>query len=175
MKLNIRGSKIEVTDAIKNYLESKVGKLDKYFETPDEITANILVKTKGIEQTVEITIPIKKVILRAEETNKDLYASIDFVIDKLERQIRKNKTKIRQRFNKESKNVVVDFEMEEKEDEQTIVRRKTVDTKPMNEEEAILQMNLIGHDFFAFKNSDTNNLCVLYKRKDNGYGILEII
>lgn len=175
MKLNIRGSKIEITDAIKSYLESKISKLDKYFENPDEITANILIKTKKIDQTIEITVPIKKIILRSEESNKDLYASIDFAVDKLERQIRKNKTRLRQRTNKENKNIVIDFDLEgEEESQHTIVKRKTVDMKPMNEEEAILQMNLIGHDFFVFKNSETGNVAVLYKRKEENYGIIEI-
>ena len=113
MKLNIRGSKIEITDAIKSYLEGKVQKLDKYFENPEEINANIVVKTKGIDQTVEITIPIKKAILRVEESNKDLYSSIDLAVDKLERQIRKNKTKIKQKNNREKFDLFIDFEVEE--------------------------------------------------------------
>ena len=95
MLLNIRGSKLEVTEAIRSYVESKLKKLDKYFENPDENTANVVIRTRGIEQIVEITIPIKKAVLRAEESHKDLYASIDLVIDKLERQIIKNKTRIK--------------------------------------------------------------------------------
>lgn len=175
MKLNIRGSKLEITDAIKSYLESKVQKLDKYFENPEEITANIVAKTKGINQTVEITIPIKKAILRVEESNNDLYSSIDLAIDKLERQIRKNKTKIKQKNNRERFDMFVDFEIEEEyEDTETIVKRKTIDMKPMSEEEAILQMDLLGHEFFIFKNSDTDNNAVLYKRKDGNYGIIEM-
>lgn len=175
MKLNIRGSKLEVTEAIKNYLESKIAKLDKYFEEPEEITANVVVKTRGIDQIAEITIPIKKAILRAEESNRDLYASIDFAVDKLERQIRKNKTRIKQKANKENLDVFIDFEVEENEiEEQTIVKRKTVDMKPMSEEEAILQMNLLGHEFFIFKDADTETDAVLYKRKDGNYGILEM-
>jgi len=175
MKLNIRGSKLEITDAIKSYLESKVQKLDKYFENPEEITANIVAKTKGINQTVEITIPIKKAILRVEESNNDLYSSIDLAVDKLERQIRKNKTKIKQKNNRERFDMFVDFEIEEEyEDNETIVKRKTIDMKPMSEEEAILQMDLLGHEFFIFKNSDTDNNAVLYKRKDGNYGIIEM-
>lgn len=175
MKLNIRGSKLEITDAIKSYLESKVQKLDKYFENPEEITANIVAKTKGINQTVEITIPIKRAILRVEESNNDLYSSIDLAIDKLERQIRKNKTKIKQKNNRERFDMFVDFEIEEEyEDTETIVKRKTIDMKPMSEEEAILQMDLLGHEFFIFKNSDTDNNAVLYKRKDGNYGIIEM-
>lgn len=175
MKLNIRGSKIEITDAIKSYLESKVQKLDKYFENSEEINANIVAKTKGIEQTIEITIPIKKAILRVEESNKDLYSSIDLAVDKLERQIRKNKTKIKQKNNKEKFDMFIDFEVEEElEEPETIVKRKTIDMKPMSEEEAILQMDLLGHEFFIFKDSDTDNNAVLYKRKDGNYGIIEM-
>ena len=175
MKINIRGSKLEVTDAIRNYLESKLKKLDKYFENPDEITANAVVRTRGIDQTAEITIPIKKAILRAEESNKDLYASIDFAVDKLERQIRKNKTRIKQKSNRENIDVFIDFEIDDEEQEtNTIVKRKTIDMKPMSEDEAILQMNLLGHEFFIFKDADTENNAVIYKRKDGNYGIIEM-
>lgn len=175
MKLNIRGSKLEITDAIKSYLESKVQKLDKYFENPEEITANIVAKTRGVNQTIEITIPIKKAILRVEESNNDLYSSIDLAIDKLERQIRKNKTKIKQKNNREKFDMFTDFEIEESAEEpETIVKRKTIDMKPMSEEEAILQMDLLGHEFFIFKNSDTDSNSVLYKRKDGNYGIIEM-
>lgn len=174
MKLNIRGSKLEVTDAIKNYVESKLARLDKYFENPEELTANVLIKTSGIYQVVEVTIPIRKAILRSEESNKDLYASIDLVVDKLERQIRKNKTRMQHKSNKENMNLFLDFDVEaEEQSTETIVKRKTIDAKPMSEEEAILQMNLIGHEFFIFKNADTDQEAVLYKRKDGNYGIIE--
>ena len=94
MRINARGSKLEVTDAIRDYINKKIAKLDKYFENPDEYTANVLIKTIGNSQTVEVTIPIRKVILRAEESSDDLYKSIDLVSEKLERQIRKNKTRL---------------------------------------------------------------------------------
>lgn len=173
MLLNIRGDKIEVTDSIKKYIEEKLKKLDKYFENPEDLKANIVVRTRGIDQIIEVTIPIKKAILRAEETNKDLYAAIDKVTDKLERSIRKNKTKIKKR-KVENIDVFLDFEVEE-EEEQKIVRRKQINNKPMSEEEAILQMDLLDHDFFIFQNTETNNMSVIYKRKDNSYGIIEII
>lgn len=173
MLFNIRGDKLVVTDAIRSYIETKIGKLEKYFSEPSDITANVVVKTSGINQIVEITIPIKKNILRAEDRNKDLYAAIDLVSEKLERQIRKNKTRLKRR--KESINVLVDFEINEEESiEEKIVKRKSVESKPMSEEEAILQMNLIGHDFFIFKNTDTDNTSVVYRRKDNNYGIIEV-
>ena len=147
--------------------------MDKYFENPEDLKANIVVRTRGIDQIIEVTIPIKKAILRAEETNKDLYAAIDKVTDKLERSIRKNKTKIKKR-KVENMDVFLDFEVEE-EEEQKIVKRKQINNKPMSEEEAILQMDLLDHDFFIFQNTETNNMSVIYKRKDNSYGIIEII
>lgn len=175
MKINIRGNKIEITDSIRNYIEEKIGKLDKYFDRPEDISANVVIKENGIFQKIEVTIPIKKAILRGEESDRDLYAAIDFVSDKLERQIRKNKTKMRHKNNKENYDLFIDFEVSEEEQETSkIVKRKEVDTKPMDEEEAILQMDLLGHDFFIFKNIDTDNISVVYKRKDNNYGIMNV-
>jgi len=174
MKYNIHGKKVEVTDSIKNYIEEKVGKLDKYLSSPEDVTAKVVIRIVGREQIVEVTIPIQKVVLRCEERNDDLYAAIDKVSDKLERQIRKNKTRMQRRVNK---NEVIGFDLSfeeaKEEDEQTIVKRKEIDMKPMSEEEAILQMNLIGHDFFVFRNDKTGEIDVLYARKDGGYGIIE--
>ena len=175
MKINIRGNKIEITNSIKNYIEEKIGKLDKYFDSPDDVTASVVVKENGIYKKIEVTIPIKKAILRGEESDKDLYSAIDFVSDKLERQIRKNKTKMQRKTTKENYDLFVDFEVSEEEQETSqIVKRKEIETKPMDEEEAILQMNLLGHDFFIFKNIDTDNISVVYKRKDDNYGIMNI-
>lgn len=175
MTLNIRGNKIEITDAIRSYIEDKLGRLDKYFENPEEINANVVVRMSGISQIIEVTIPIKKVVLRAEERDKDLYAAIDIVSDKLERQIRKNKTRMRHKNNKETMDAFIDFEVNEEEaSEETIVKRKTVAAKPMSEEEAMLQMNLLGHDFFIFKNAESENIAVIYRRKDGNFGIIEM-
>ena len=174
MKMNIRGSKVKITKAINDYIENKIGKLDKYLENPDNITANVVVKVKGKDQTVEVTIPMKKLILRAEDTHNDLYAAIDLVSEKLERQIRKNKTRMKKKVSKEIIEFKTDFKIEKDEDEKgKIVRRKIVETKPMNEEEAIMQMNLLGHDFFVFTNEATNEFNILYKRRDGNYGIIE--
>jgi len=173
MIMNIRGSKLEVTEAIQSYIEKRLAKLDKYLENPEEVTANVLVRTHGTKEIVEVTIPMKKVILRAEEASDDLYKSIDLVSEKLERQIRKNKTRMKQKHNVEA--MFVDFDIEEDEVENgKISKRKVVDSKPMCEEEAILQMDLLGHDFFIFNNTDTENISVVYKRKDGDYGIIEI-
>ncbi len=175
MKFNIRGQKIDVTPAIRDYAEKKIGKLEKYFSKSDELTASILLKVRGKEQIAEVTIPIKKIVLRAEETNKDLYAAIDLVSEKLERQIRKNKTRIAQRKSKTNDiEINVDFDNSEIEEaKEKVVKRKQMDTKPMNEEEAILQMNMLGHEFFIYKDDESGNTCILYKRKDGDLGIIE--
>lgn len=174
MKFNIRGNKVEITEPIRKYVEEKIGRLDKYFENPDSLTANVLVRIRGIDQIVEVTIPAKKMILRGEERNKDLYAAIDLVSDKIERQIRKNKTRMQKKATKPSMiDFNMNFEAEENVPEETVVKRKKIEMKPMSEEEAILQMNLIGHEFFVFKDADTGEVCILYKRKDGGYGMIE--
>lgn len=175
MKFNIRGQKVEITSAIKEYAEKKIGKIEKFFSNLDDVNVNVLVKVNGKDQKVEVTIPVKKMVLRAEETGKDLYAAIDLVYEKLERQIRKNKTRLMQRKTKENLNDInVDFDNKDiEEDNYKVVKRKKLDTKPMSAEEAILEMNMLGHDFFIYKDSDTNNTCVIYKRKDNDYGIIE--
>ena len=170
MKYNIRGDKLEITDAINNYVESKLDRLNKYFKE-DDILANVLLRVRGNSQIIEVTIPTDKFILRSEEEDKDLYAAIDLVTDKLERQIRKNKT----RLNKTKEETVyqnfnLEYELEEDEEpEEIIVKRKNIEMKPMAEEEAILQMNLLGHEFFVYKDMHTNKVCVLYKRKDGNY------
>ena len=164
MKYNIRGDKLEVTSAIENYVENKLDRLNKYFQN-DEVVANVLLKVRGREQIIEVTIPADKYILRGEVGNDDLYSAIDLVTDKLERQIRKNKTRLSKQ-NKGYKDLNLNFDIEENdiEDESikyNIVKRKT------------LEMNLLGHDFFVYKDMHTDNICVLYKRKDGEYGMLE--
>lgn len=174
MIYNIRGDKILVTNSIKDYITDKLGRLDKYFKN-DELKVNILIKVKGFNQTIEVTIPTPNFTIRNEESADDLYAAIDLVTDKIERQIRKNKTKI----NKIEKNAVkklnfvFDDANDDTEDNDKIVRRKELNTKPMDEEEAILQMEMLGHDFFIFKDRDTKQICILYKRKDGNYGLIE--
>lgn len=173
MKYNIRGDKMVITDAIKDYTEAKLGKLEKYFKD-DEITANVLTRVRGNSQIVEVTIPTNKFVLRSEEENEDLYAAIDLVSDKLERQIRKNKTRLNRNVKDNVKEFNFDFDIKDEEEaNEKIVKRKKIETKPMDEEEAILEMELLGHNFFVYKDMDTNNTCVLYKRKDGNYGLIE--
>ena len=174
MRYNIRGEKVEITDAIRSYIEDKIGKLDKYFDEAENINANVVIKVRGKEQKIEITVPAMHYTLRSEESHDDLYAAIDLTVDKLERQIRKNKTKINSKI---KKNIIQNFEMDLEdsfeEEDSKVLKRKKIDMKPMDEEEALLQMNMLGHSFFVFKNVDTDSVCVLYLRKDGNYGIIE--
>lgn len=176
MKYNIRGDKLVVTDAINEYVETKLSKLNKYFKDED-ILANILLRVRGNSQIIEVTIPTDKFILRGEEEDKDLYAAIDLVTDKLERQIRKNKTRLKKQNSIDNKYKEFNFEYiipeEETTEDEQIVKRKNIEMKPMDEEEAILQMNLLGHEFFVYKDINTNKVCVIYKRKDGHYGLIE--
>ena len=177
MKVSIRGDKLVVTKAIKETIESKLERLNRYFEDNSDITAYVVVKAKNLNQSIEVTVPTSRFTLRAEEIHEDLYAAIDIVIDKLERQIRKNKTKLNNKYkNIEKIDLLLDFEVEENEEEESkIVKRKNIEMKPMDEEEAILQSNLLGHDFFVFKNIDEECVSVLYMRKDGSYGIINVI
>lgn len=173
MKYIIRSQKMENTEAIKEYIESKLNKLDKYFENSDEIEATVLTKIVGRNQIIEVTIPTKHFLLRNEESNEDLYAAIDKIVDKLERQIRKNKEKINSRINK---TFIQDFEYDledEYEEDEQIVKRKKVELKPIDEEEAIVQMEMLGHSFFVYKDVDSNKVCIIYKRKNGDYGVIE--
>ncbi len=178
MKLNIRGEKVTITQSMKAYLEEKLAKVDKYFENPEEINANILVRIRGLEQIIEVTALTKKFTLRAEESNEDFYSAVDLVVSKLERQIRKNK----ERLNNKYKNIeTLEFNFASVEDEEeveenvsTIIKRKNISMKPMDEEEAMLQIELLNHDFFVFKNIDEECVSVLYKRKDGNYGIINM-
>lgn len=171
MKYNIRGDKIDVTEAIDSYIKEKLSRLDKYLDDNDEVEAKAVISTKGKDQKVEVTIWSGKYNIRAEETNEDLYSAMDLVIDKLERQFKKYKGKITSKKVKMA--VMPEIEDLLEEDEQKIVRRKEVFLKPIDEEEAITQMELLGHTFFVFKNVDTDKINVVYKRNDGDYGIIE--
>ena len=174
MNISIRGAKLEITDAMKSYAKQKLERLSKYVKDSD-VNANLLFKINGIKQKLEVTIPLKNFTLRVEEVGNDFYAVVDTAVDKLERQIRKNKTRLE---NKQVKSKVdfdfMSFDEKDEENANKIVRRKQVELKPMDEEEAILQMELLGHDFYVFKNIDKDGkISVLYRRKNNDYGIIE--
>lgn len=173
MNIIIRGDKIEVTDAIKSYAEEKIGRLSKYLENAEELSANLVLKVTNRDQKVEVTIPLSNGILRAEEVQEDLYAAIDKVVDKMERQIRKHKTKMQARQIKIAKGLkfdnIEDFDVKE---EYAVVKRKKIEVKPMSEEEAIIQMELLGHQFYLYKDADTMQPTLVYKRADGQYGVI---
>jgi len=169
MKYIIRGDN---TNSIKEYIELKLDRLNKYFNDKD-YEASVLTKKEGRVQKIEVTIPTDTFTLRNEAVSEDLYAAIDEVIDKLERQIRKNKDKINKKNNKR---IIDDFDIileDEFYESEKVVKRKKLELKPMDEEEAIIEMEMLGHDFFVFRDSDTDKICVLYKRKNGNYGIIE--
>ena len=181
LNFNIRGENLEVTPAIREHVESKVSKLERYFNEGANAEANVNLKVYNDKQTkVEVTIPMKNLTLRAEERHDDLYAAIDLIVDKLERQIRKYKTKVNRKFRERegvaaffasvNKNKPDDFEGD---DEFSVVRTKRFDLKPMDQEEAILQMNMLGHNFFVFTDSESEDTNIVYKRRDGKYGLIE--
>lgn len=181
MNYNIRGENVEVTGAIKSYIEKKVSKLERYFDTPPTSDVNVNLSVYNEEQRIEITIPMTNLLLRAEEKNTDLYAAIDLVVDKLERQIRKYKTKINRKTRQKGapKHVFAEMETnsvdqaEEVDDGLEIVRTKRFNLKPMDSEEAILQMDMLGHSFFVFTNAESGDTNVVYRRHDGKYGLIE--
>ncbi|MGM9987331.1 MAG: ribosome hibernation-promoting factor, HPF/YfiA family [Bacillaceae bacterium] len=180
MRYIIRGENIEVTPAIRDYVEKKISKVEKYFDTLQDARVNLKVYNGEQKQKIEVTIPSSHVLLRAEETNADLYAAVDLVVDKLERQIRKHKTKVNRKMRE--KGSLKEFFMNvqetnvavlEEDDDAEIVRTKSFELKPMDVEEAILQMNMLGHNFFVFMNGETGQTNVVYTRKDGRYGLIE--
>lgn len=178
LTINVRGENIEVTPAIRDYVEKKLAKMEKYFSPDSNPIAHVNLKiypSKGTK--VEVTIPLPYITLRAEEMNDDMYAGIDLVIDKLERQVRKFKTKVNRKDRDQPgiKDIPLDDIPAEdaKEDESQIVRTKRLSLKPMDAEEAVLQMEMLGHEFFIFEDSETNGASIVYKRNDGKYGLIE--
>ena len=172
MKIIVTGKNMVITDALKNVVRKKLSRLDKYFNPDVEAHATLSVQKN--RQKIEVTIPFNGVILRGEEENGDMYASIDLVLDKLEGQIRKQKTKLLKRNNSESLRFqFIPNDAEENEEEHKIVRTKRFAVKPMSSEEAVLQMELLGHSFFVYRDAENGEVNVVYKRRDGNYGLIE--
>ncbi|MPQ43567.1 ribosome hibernation-promoting factor, HPF/YfiA family [Clostridium tarantellae] len=171
MKVTVYARNIELTDGLKDAVERKILKLEKYFAP--EVEAKATLKVDKNKHIIEVMIPFNGVYLRGEEATDDMYKSIDLVENKLERQIRKQKTKLEKRKNYDSLRFAHIASLTEEEIEPEIVKTKRFDIKPMMAEEAVLQMELIGHNFFVFQDAETNQLNVVYKRKDGHYGLIE--
>ena len=171
MKVTVVTKNIELTPALKDMVEKKVSKLDKYFES--DVNAKATLSVQKNRHRIEVAIPFNGILLRAEEMTEDMYKSIDKVEEKLERQIRKQRTKLARKHNNSLKFSELVADAQEDEHQGKVVKTKKFAVKPMDVEEAILQMELIGHNFFVYKDAETNEISVLYKRKDGDYGLLE--
>lgn len=175
MKLNFAGKNVEVTQALRDVTEKKFGKLDKYFQK--DIVGNVTFSTEKNRKIIEVTINLPGTILRAEESSDDMYASIDKTVDILERQIRKYKTRLQKRYqNNETirfENVLPLSNGDDVGEKSQVVRRKKFNLKPMSVDEAILQMELLRHNFFVFIDAETSDIAIVYKRKDGNYGLIQ--
>lgn len=177
IKFSIRGENLEVTDALRTYVEDKVAKIEKYFSENQDLNAKVNLKVyRDKRAKVEVTIPVGAITLRAEDISQEMYGSIDLVVDKIERQIRRNKTKIERKHRQKvaTGQVFTDELIEQVSEEVKVVRTKQVDLKPMDMEEAILQLELLGHDFFIYTDANDGTTNVLYKREDGDLGLLEV-
>lgn len=174
MNLNYTGKNMDITDALRDVTDKKLARLDKYFQK--DIQGNVTFSSEKNRKIIEVTITLPGTIIRAEEATDDMYVSIDKAVDVLERQIRKYKTKLQARY-KNTETIRFDnvnpLNAEEQDDTPSIVRRKSFILKPMMEEEAVLQMELLGHNFYVFMDARSGGTSIVYKRKDGDYGLIE--
>jgi putative sigma-54 modulation protein len=180
MEFIVKGRNIQVSNTLRKYAEDKVGKITKYFNKINKIEVKLTSgKNPSVpnSQIVEVTVFSKGILVRATESSIDMYASIDLVVDKLERQIKKYKSKLYRSLKQgKSPRRLVETVVERKEEsEPKIVKTKQIEVKPMTPEEATLQMELLGHDFFVFANSETDEVNIVYRRKDDNYGLIRPI
>ncbi len=179
MRYTITGKNIEVTKALQDKVIAKLNKLEKFFSPDAE--ARVTLSVEKLSQVVEVTIPTRGRLLRAEAEASDMYAAIDEIVDVLERQLHKYKNKLKAKIRRDinskddyTSNINFDF-LEDPKEESTIKieKIKRFDLKPMDAEEAVLEMELIGHNFFVFRDGDTDEINVVYKRKNGTYGLIE--
>lgn len=178
MRFNIIGRKMEVTDKYREYIEKRLTKLDKFFK--DEAEARVVIGPIKDNEYVEASVYAAGMIYRAEAVDQDVLCATDKIVDVIERQIRKNKTRLEKKVKREAFNdntLISGFDYTEGEDntEYKIVKKKRFQLKPMSAEEAVLQMNLLGHNFFVFKNIDTDEMNVVYRRNDGNYAVIESV
>lgn len=175
MKVQIYGKNIKVTEAIADKIEKKLSHLEKYFIIDENVIANVVVRVYPTKQKIEVTIPTKFAVLRAEVVHDDLYAAIDLAIDKLEDQIRRQKTRLtRKHKDKLALAFLDDVELiEEYKEEDEVVKTKSIVPDTMELDEAIMRMEMLNHNFFIYRDDETNEIAVVYKRNDGGYGLIE--
>ena len=181
MKINITGKNLQISEALKERIEKKLGKMDKFFHT--DAVANVVMHVTKNNHIMEVSIHFNNLVIRSEVASDDMYNALDRNVDNLERQIRKNKTRLAKRLRENAfkpdnwetgsiENTPEQIFDEEEHDFQ-IIKTKKFAAKPMTVEESILQMNLLGHDFFIFTNGTSNKINVVYKRNDGNYGVIE--
>ena len=173
MRFTISGKNIDVTEGLKTAVQDKIGKLERYFTPETEVHVTLSVEKE--RQKIEVTIPVKGNIIRSEQVSNDMYVSIDLVEEIIERQLKKYRTKLVSKKMAAAENFRQSFLEDTAEDEEEIkiVRTKRFDVKPMYPEDACLEMEMLGHDFFVFRNAETDEVNVVYKRKGNTYGLIE--
>lgn len=173
MKFTITGKNITVTEGLRNTVIQKLGKLEKYF-TPDT-EVHVTLGVQKDRQRIEVTVPVKGHIIRSEQESSDMYVSIDLVVDVIEKQMKRYKNKIisKNQAGANLQKAFIDNDYNENEDEIKIVKNKRFDCKPLYPEDACVQMELLGHNFYVFFNAETEEVNVVYKRKDGAYGLIE--
>lgn len=173
MRINITGRNIELTQGLKSAVEEKLQKLEKFFAPDTQV--NVTLSVEKERQKIEVTIPVKGQIIRSEQVSNDMYVSIDLVVEVIERQLRKYRTKLINKQQEPGKFFNEEYINRDNEDEEDIkiIREKRFGIKPMYPEDACVQMELLGHDFFVFRNAETDEVNVVYKRRGNTYGLIE--
>lgn len=174
MQISVRGKNIKVTDALRSYVDKRIAKLNRFFNNFGE--AQVLLSVEKENHRVEVTIPVNGIILRGEEATHDMYAAVDMVVEKLEKQVEKYKSRFNRRVRANAapgSELPAQDAAEQPVEEYKVVRVKRFAMKPISIEEAIMQMNLLGHNFFVFTNAETDAVSVIYRRKDGNYGLIE--
>lgn len=173
MKVNVRGKNVEITDGMRTRAEDKLGFLEKYIIIDDTTVANVLVKVYNTHHKIEVTIPTQVGLIRAEAMHDDYYSALDLALDKLESQIRRQKTRLTDHRKEGLAEAFLEMENEYKDRNQELVRTKRIDSEEMNLDEAILRMEMLGHTFFLYTDDETGRVALVYKRDQGGYGLLE--
>lgn len=175
MRISITGKNMDVSNALHEIINKKIGKLDRYLKPETDVYVTLSVEPR--RHIIEVTIPINGLVLRAQEVTDDMYTSIDNVLEKLERQMRKHRTKLDKRLRdgafREAAPVFIPQDKDESDEGIRIVKSKRFAIKPMDPEEAVMQMELLGHDFFVFMNMESEQVCVVYRRKGGDFGLIE--
>ena len=176
MKVQIYGKNISVTPAIAEKIERKLSSLEKYFIIDESVIANVVVRVYPTKQKIEVTIPTKFAVLRAEVVHDDLYAAIDLVVDKLEDQIRRQKTRLSRKNKEKLAMAFAEYEEQDgayEEGKDEVVRTKSIVPETMDLDEAIMRMEMLNHSFFIYRDEEDEEIAVVYKRNDGGYGLIE--